>query len=80
MSNHSNREAVRASIYNLLQHVNKLTSIHLYDNSDDWDAAEEREIEKKREKQHKELTPRELNQIEDEKGEINTKKNNEMGS
>ena len=77
MSNHSNGNVVKASVYNLLQHRNKLTtmsdfniSFNLFgesDNFDDLDAAEEREIEKKREKQHKELTPGELNQIEDEK-------------
>lgn len=46
-----------------------------FDNFDDWDAAEEREIVNKTEKRHKEITPGELNQIEDEKDEINTKKN-----
>lgn len=45
-----------------------------YDNFDDWDAAEESEMEKKREKLHKELTPEELNQIKDYKDEINTQK------
>jgi hypothetical protein len=47
----------------------------VYDNFDDWDAAEEKEMEKRKRKQrHKELTPGELNQIEDDKDEINTKK------
>lgn len=40
-----------------------------YNNFDDWEAAEE-----KREKRHKEITPEELNQLEDEKDEFNTKK------
>jgi len=45
-----------------------------YDNFDDWYAAEERKNLNKMEKWHKELTPGEFNQIEDEKDEINTKK------
>ncbi|XP_047460232.1 zinc finger MYM-type protein 4 isoform X2 [Mugil cephalus] len=43
----------------------------------DWDAAEEkerRENEKKKGKRHKEVTPEELDNLEDEKDEINTKK------
>ena len=89
MSNHSNGKAVKASIYNLLQHRSKITTMSdftilfnlygQYDNFDDWDAAEEREIEEKREKRHKELTARELNQIEDEQDEINTKKKQRNG-
>ena len=82
MSNHSNGNAVKASVYNLLQHRNKLTTVSdfnisfnlfgEYDNFDDWGAAGERETEKKRVKRHMELTPGELNQLEDEKDDINT--------
>ena len=77
MSDHSNGNAVKDSVDNLLQQGNKLTmmsdfsiSFNLfgeYDNFVDWDAAEERESAKKREKRHKKLTPGELNQIQDEK-------------
>lgn len=48
-----------------------------FDNFEDWDAAEEkerREYEKKKEKRHKEVTPEELNELEDDKDEISTKK------
>ena len=48
-----------------------------YENFDAWDAAEEekeREIEKKSEKRHKELSAEELNKIKEEKDEPNTKK------
>ena len=52
-----------------------------YENFDNWDAAQEREIEEKREKRHKEITPGELNQIEDDKERRDEhKKNNEMGN
>ena len=65
ISNHNNGTAVKA-VYNLLQHRNKVTmsdfniSFNLfgeYDNFDDWDAAEEKEINnRKRKQRHKELT------------------------
>ena len=48
-----------------------------FDNFEDWDAAEEkerREYEKKKEKRHKEVTPEEFNELEDDKDEISTKK------
>ncbi|KAK0134447.1 hypothetical protein N1851_029942 [Merluccius polli] len=48
-----------------------------FDNFEDWDAAEEkgrREYEKKKEKRHKEVTPEELDELEDDKDELNTKK------
>lgn len=49
-----------------------------YKDFEEWDAAEEKEMEKERknssEKRHKELTPEELQVIEEEKDEINTKK------
>ncbi len=48
-----------------------------YNSFEEWDAAEEREMEKKREKppekRHKELTAEELKMIEEEKDQINTK-------
>ena len=54
MSNNTKRDAVKACVYNLLQHRNKLTTMSdfnisfnifgEYDNFDDWDAAEERDI------------------------------------
>lgn len=47
---------------------------YLENNGHDWDAAEEREIEKKRGKWHKKFTLGELNRIEDKKDEINTKR------
>ena len=46
-----------------------------YDNFEVWDAAEEkerREYEKKKEKRHKEVTPEELNKLEDDKDEKTT--------
>ena len=54
-----------------------------YDHFEDWDAAgkkERREYEKKKEKRHKEVTPEEFNKLEDDKDEINTKENHDMGS
>ena len=48
-----------------------------FDNFEDWDAALEKErieYEKKKEKRHKEETPEELNELEDDKDEMNTKK------
>lgn len=48
-----------------------------FDNFEDWDAAQEKErieYEKKKEKRHKEVTPEELNELEDDKDEMNTKK------
>ncbi|KAK0138061.1 hypothetical protein N1851_025724 [Merluccius polli] len=54
-----------------------------FDNFEDWDAAEEkerREYEKKKEKRHKEVTPEELNELEDDKYELNTKKTTKWAS
>ncbi|KAK0143489.1 hypothetical protein N1851_018401 [Merluccius polli] len=54
-----------------------------FDNFEDWDAAEEkerREYEKKKEKRHKEVTPEELNELENDKDEINTKKTTKWAS
>ncbi|XP_023806613.2 uncharacterized protein LOC110014204 [Oryzias latipes] len=47
-----------------------------FDNFDDWDAATEKERQEhhKRERRHKEVSPEELNFLEDDKDEINTKK------
>ncbi len=47
-----------------------------FDHFEDWDAAEEKERReyKKKEMRHKEVTPEELNNLEDDKDEVNTKK------
>ncbi len=47
-----------------------------FDHFEDWDAAEEKERReyKKKEMRHKEVTPEELNNLEDDKDEVNTQK------